>query len=65
MSDSEIAALLREREGYLVYGRLDRAAQVDAELIRRGFPVEQAVVDPAPERAVLSPTPSRPRRPKK
>lgn len=32
MSDSMIAALLREREGYAARGMDDRVAQVDAQL---------------------------------
>lgn len=56
---SELEALLREREGYLVRGRKDRVAQVDAELKRLGFAVgkldkgepEAAVVE-RPEKAV-------------
>lgn len=31
-----IAALIRERDGYLRYGRNDRAALIDAELKRLG-----------------------------
>lgn len=34
--DAYVAALLRERAGYLAYGRTERAADVDAELKRLG-----------------------------
>lgn len=52
---SEVEALLREREGYVVRGRKDRVAQVDAELKRLGFAVETETteaVTPHVERAV-------------
>ena len=39
-----IAALLREREGYVQYGKKDRVAAVDAELKRLGH-------EPEPEKA--------------
>jgi hypothetical protein len=32
-----VAALLRERDGYLLYGRKDRAAQVDEQLRAYGY----------------------------
>lgn len=35
--DAYVAALLRERAGYLAYGRRERAADVDAELKRLGI----------------------------
>lgn len=35
--DRNIAALLRELEGYELYGRKDRADQVRADLKRRGY----------------------------
>src|SRR4051812_32176311 len=35
--DPNIAALLRELEGYVQYGRDDRAEQVRADLKRRGY----------------------------
>lgn len=35
--DGEIAALLRERHGYEVYGKDDRAAQVTEQLALRGY----------------------------
>lgn len=56
---SEVEALLREREGYLVQGKKDRVAQVDAELKRLGFAVgkldkgdPEAATKSTPERAV-------------
>lgn len=36
-TDTMIAALLREREGYLGRGMTDRAAQVDEQLKLRGY----------------------------
>ena len=33
---AQVAALIRERDGYVRYGRLERAARVDAELQRLG-----------------------------
>lgn len=42
-NDHMIAALLREREGYVQYGKKDRVAAVDAELTRLGY------VDPKAE----------------
>lgn len=36
-TDRNIAALLREREGYVLYGKPDRVEQVDADLKRRGY----------------------------
>ena len=66
MSDAYIAALLRERAGYLAAGLDDRVAEVDAELARVGHkspaPVESADAPPAAERAVK---PARRGRPKK
>jgi hypothetical protein len=35
--DPMIAALLRERAGYIAFGKTDRIAAVDAELKRRGY----------------------------
>lgn len=35
--DPNIAALLRELDGYVLYGRTDRADQVRADLKRRGY----------------------------
>lgn len=35
--DPNIEALLRELEGYIQYGKPDRAAQVRADLKRRGY----------------------------
>jgi hypothetical protein len=63
---SEIEALLHEREHYVLFGRKDRVAQVDAELAR----LKIAVADDAPETTKESTpretaTPPRPRRPRK
>lgn len=38
---SDVESLLREREGYVRRGLKDRVAQVDAELARHGFAVEE------------------------
>lgn len=48
--DRMIAALLREREGYLRTGRKERAAQVDEQLALRGHvePAEQEPQDRTP-----------------
>lgn len=54
--DSMIAALLREREGYVQRGLDDRVAQVDEQLALRGY--EQ----PVGERAAGRSTPPRGRR---
>lgn len=35
--DPMIAALLRERDGYVRFGKADRIEAVDAELKRRGY----------------------------
>jgi hypothetical protein len=35
--DPMIAALLRERDGYVAFGKKDRIKDVDAELKRRGY----------------------------
>lgn len=54
-----IAALLAEREGYARRGKMDRVAEVDAQLRELGFehkqmqrPIEAAAVEPAIERSV-------------
>jgi hypothetical protein len=57
----EVDALLREREGYVRSGRLDRARQVDAELAQFGVHVE-AAVEPPPENAQVKRGPGRPRK---
>jgi hypothetical protein len=44
--DPNIAALLRELEGYELYGRKDRAAQVRADLKRRGYKDEKKSEEP-------------------
>lgn len=46
MSDN-VASLLREREGYARRGLKDRIAQVDAQLARLGYAVEETA-DTAP-----------------
>lgn len=38
--DDKIAALQRERRGYEVFGRTDRVAEVDAELVKLGVEVD-------------------------
>lgn len=38
-----VEALLLEREGYVARGRMDRVAQVDAELARFGVAVDAPV----------------------
>lgn len=40
-TDTMIAALLREREGYVAQGKDDRVAQVDEQLKLRGHEVEE------------------------
>ena len=53
-----IAALLAEREGYARRGKMDRVAEVDAQLRELGFehkqmrPIEAAAVAPAAEQGV-------------
>lgn len=41
--DPYIAALLREREGYVQFDKPDRVAAVDAELVRRGYVAPEKV----------------------
>jgi len=64
MSDSYVQALLHEREGYLKAGRKDRVRQVDAELARQGFAVDdvETAVDGAPETATARRPRGRPRK---
>lgn len=51
-NDAHVAALLREREGYIARGLGDRVDAVEAELVRQGFElVERAVIAPVAERA--------------
>ena len=40
-TDPYIAALLRERAGYVQFGKADRVKAVDAELKRRGYEPER------------------------
>ena len=54
---SIVQALLEERAGYLARGRMDRVAQVDAQLKHYGIEVEKpkrevAAVEPETEKAV-------------
>lgn len=52
-NDVYIAALLRERDGYIARGLGERVSAVEAELVRAGVEVvERATVEPAGERAV-------------
>jgi len=46
--DPMIASLLREREGYVRFGKADRVKAVDAELKRRGYVTEKAAKKAAP-----------------
>jgi hypothetical protein len=55
-----VAALLREREGYVRRGLDDRVAQVDAELARLGHVVAGA--EPEPEQDQEAPRRGRPRK---
>jgi hypothetical protein len=67
---SEVEALLHEREHYVLFGKKDRVAQVDAELARLKIAVEDEAPSSAPETTEESTpretaTPARPRRPRK
>lgn len=46
-----VAALLREREGYVMRGLSDRVAQVDAELEAAGHPVAKPEPKPRTRKA--------------
>lgn len=46
--DPMIAALLREREGYVTFGKTDRVEAVDAELKRRGYEEKSEPKERAP-----------------
>lgn len=46
---SDVAALLAERAGYVVRGRMDRVAQVDAVLATFGVAVGEDEADETPE----------------
>lgn len=50
--EAYVAGLLRERAAYLVYGRADRVAAVDAELARLGIKVDgrETAVESKPRR---------------
>jgi hypothetical protein len=53
-NDAYIAALLRERDGYVARGLGDRVSAVEAELVRAGVElVEWATAEPEAERAVI------------
>jgi hypothetical protein len=52
--DLMIAALLREREGYVQFGKKDRVKAVDAELKRLGY-------EPEPEKAKPEPAKQEPK----
>lgn len=54
MAEIDVQALLFEREGYVLRGLANRVAQVDAELAKLGFAVEDAPAG-APEAAVEAP----------
>lgn len=56
MSTHYINALLEERRGYLLRGKIERVRDVDAELARLGYAVEE--VSTAPETDVV-PAPGR------
>jgi hypothetical protein len=49
--DPMVAALLREREGYVAFGKKDRVKAVDEELKRRGWEDPEAKKQPPRERA--------------
>lgn len=64
MSDSELAALQREHDMYVRQGRKDRAAEVAAELKRRGVtPVVASVAPGSPETTADTTKPRARRRP--
>lgn len=58
-----VRALLREREGYVLHGRGNRVAEVDAELERQGVDVSKLPpgppASPAPETTEGAPLPER------
>lgn len=56
MSTHYINALLEERRGYLLRGKIERVRDVDAELARLGYGIEE--VSTAPETDVV-PAPGR------
>ncbi len=68
LSQNEIDALLRERHGYVVAGKKDRAAQVDAVLAVEGAgkPVAEPVIETAAEpvavETAVKRAPGRPRK---
>lgn len=55
MSDAMIAALKAEREGYVLRGKTDRVAAVDAELKRLGVTVESVRAKPAAKERAVKP----------
>jgi hypothetical protein len=48
--EAYIASLRRERAAYVIYGRKDRVAAVDAELKRWGAGPEETAVESKPRR---------------
>ena len=52
--NTDVEALLIEREGYLRRGLKDRVAQVDAQLASFGVAVETASIEPKKETASRS-----------
>lgn len=52
MNKDLVKALLREREGYVKRGLLDRVKAVDQSLATLGHVVESATIEPATERAI-------------
>jgi len=54
-NDAYIAALLRERDGYIARGLGDRVSAVEAELVRAGIElVERATAEPTVRRATVA-----------
>jgi len=70
MSTQLINALLEERRGYVMRGKLERVQDVDAELARLGYtppenkPVDEREVESAPGRVDTTPTKKKPARKK-
>jgi hypothetical protein len=59
-SDPMIAALLRERAGYVTRGLDERVAEVDAQLQARGYTDPQAPAPAGPQTGEKSATPANP-----
>jgi len=66
MSTQLINALLEERRGYVMRGKLERVQDVDAELARLGYepPVTERKVESAPGRVDTTPAKKKPARKK-